>query len=397
MRKKIKQLPIIRMLSRFVFACFACLPAKKKLVVFESFSGKQYSCNPRAIYEYMRSHDMPYELVWSVNKDNIGKFEAQQIPYVRRLSLKWFYYMARAGFWVTNSRMPNWVPKPAHTTYVQTWHGTPLKKLVGDMEQVRMPGISKSTYIKSFQTEASHWDYLISPNPYSTAIFKRAFAFNKQVLETGYPRNDILYQEDLDEASHRLRKKYGIANGKKVILYAPTWRDHQHYGLGAYKFDLQLDLDELFARFGNDSIILLRLHSFIKEQFDLDAYGEFVKDVSAFHDINELYLLSDLLITDYSSVFFDYANTRKPIIFFVYDLEEYRDEVRGFYFDLEAEAPGPVVRTTAQVAAAIEQLSAEGIKPYKEKYEAFIQRFCYMEDGNAASRVVTKVFKEEGF
>ncbi|WP_317906964.1 CDP-glycerol glycerophosphotransferase family protein, partial [Bacillus subtilis] len=139
MRKKIKQLPIIRMLSRFMFACFACLPAKKKLVVFESFSGKQYSCNPRAIYEYMRSHDMPYELVWSVNKDHIGKFEAQQIPYVRRLSVKWFYYMARAGFWVTNSRMPNWVPKPAHTTYVQTWHGTPLKKLVGDMEQVRMP------------------------------------------------------------------------------------------------------------------------------------------------------------------------------------------------------------------------------------------------------------------
>ena len=303
--RRIKNHRIVKELCKAVFLFCSCLPPKKKLILFESYSGKQYSCNPRAIYEYMLQNNMDFEMIWSVNKNHTVQFDKENIPYVKRFSIRWFILLARSKYWVTNSRMPLWLPKPKHTVYIQTWHGTPLKKLAGDMKEVYMPGTTTEKYKHNFHLEVQNWDYLLSPNTYSTDIFRRAFQFQKEVVEVGYPRNDFLYQSNNSSVIESLKKNNNLPIDKKIILYAPTWRDDQFYSKGRYKLDLQLDLDLLQSKLGNeDYVILLRMHYLVAEKFDLVKYKGFVYDFSKHVDINELYVISDLLITDYSSSLF---------------------------------------------------------------------------------------------
>lgn len=369
------------------------LPKNKRLVMFESFLGKQYSDNPRAIYEYMCKHYPDYILYWSVDRGYLDTFEKLDIRYVQRFTPKWIFLMNRAKYWVTNSRLPLWIPKPKNTIYLQTWHGTPLKKLAADMEEVHMPGTNAVQYKKDFLKEVNKWDYLVSPNAYSTKIFKSAFHFEGTMIESGYPRNDFLINHNNTETLIKLKRTLNLSLEKKVILYAPTWRDNQYHSEGSYKFNLQMDLNALKKEFGDNYIILLRLHYLVAENLDLIKYTNFVFDFSNHKDINELYLVSDILVTDYSSVFFDYANLKRPMLFYVYDIENYRDNLRGFYFDFETQAPGPLVRTTAELIDAIKEIDEEEFlqsQPMKD----FYNKFCYLEDGNASVRVVREVFEK---
>ncbi|MFL6561450.1 MAG: CDP-glycerol glycerophosphotransferase family protein, partial [Bacillus sp. (in: firmicutes)] len=327
----IKRHSIIKNLYKKAFYVLGLLPVNKKIVIFESFLGKQFSDNPRAIYEYLQENQYPYKLYWSVDKKYLDNFKDKNLNCIKRFSIKWLFIMPRARFWVTNSRFPLWIPKPKHTTYIQTWHGTPLKRLAADMEEVYMPGTTAEKYKKNFIKEAKNWDYLISPNAYSTEIFRRAFQFDKEVLETGYPRNDFICKHNNQDTREKLVNNYGIPLDKKVILYAPTWRDDQFYEKGKYRFDINLDLDLMREKLGDNYVILFRLHYLISENLDLTPYEGFAYDFSNHEDIRELYLLADILLTDYSSVFFDYSNLRRPMIFYVYDIDQYRDNLRGFY------------------------------------------------------------------
>lgn len=375
---------------KLLFIMIGLLPARKYSIVFESFLGKQFSDNPRAIYEYMKEHYPEYKLYWSVDPRFIDNFKDKGVNIVPRLSIKWLLIMASAKYWVSNSRMPLWIPKPKHTVYLQTWHGTPLKKLAADMDDVFMPGTNIENYKRNFLKESANWDYLISPNPYSTEIFRRAFAFKKEMIESGYPRNDFLYNANNEKEILALKKKYQIPTDKKVILYAPTWRDDQYFEKGKYKFDLKLDLKHMQEQLGDQYIVLLRLHYLIANHIDVSEYKGFAFDFSHHEDIRELYMVSDLLITDYSSVFFDYANLKRPMIFFVYDIEDYRDRLRGFYFDFEEKAPGPLVKTTEEVIEEINKL--EKNKRLPRNFDEFYETFCSWEDGNATKRVVETVW-----
>lgn len=360
--------------------------------MFESFLGKQYSDNPRAIYEYLSKTNLNYEMYWSVDKNYFRYCHDLEVKSVKRLSLKWIYLMARSKYWVTNSRLPLWIPKPNHTIYLQTWHGTPLKRLASDMDEVHMPETSIGEYKKNFVNEAKKWDFLVSPNAYSTEIFRRAFQFNKRIIESGYPRNDFLINLNNEKTMIQIKQKVNLPKDKKVILYAPTWRDNQFYAKGKYKFKLELDLEKLKEVFEGEYIIVLRLHYLVAENLDLSGVEGFVYDLSYHEDIRELYLIADLLITDYSSVFFDYANLKRPMLFFVYDIEDYRDNLRGFYFDFEKTAPGPLVKTTNEIISAIKDINEKGFNP-TDTIEAFYKKFCYLEDGYATKRVVDEVFK----
>ncbi|GGB32197.1 CDP-glycerol glycerophosphotransferase family protein [Virgibacillus dakarensis] len=376
-----------------VFYFLGKLPAKKNIVIFESFLGKQYSDSPRAIYEYMLKHNLGYKMYWSADRRYIDSFKDKNVNHVRRFSIKWLLLMATAGYWVSNSRLPLWIPKPKRTTYLQTWHGTPLKRLAADMDEVRMPGTNTVKYKQNFVKEANKWDYLVSPNAYSTEIFRRAFQFDRTMVESGYPRNDFLINFNNEQTISEIKNRCNLPLDKKILLYAPTWRDNQFYAKGKYKFDLQMDLDRMQEEFGEDYIIILRLHYLVAENLDLTGYEGFVYDFSHHEDIRELYLIADLLITDYSSVFFDYANLRRPMLFYVYDIDDYRDNLRGFYFDFETKAPGPLVKTTEEIIYEIKKIEQNGFIP-SEKTEAFYKRFCYLEDGNASERVVKEVFKK---
>lgn len=380
----------ITKVNKIVFTLVGLLPLKKNVIMFESFLGKQYSDNPRAIYEYIKEHYPNYQLYWSVDKNYIKNFENKDVQIIIRFSVKWLFTMARAQYWITNSRLPFWVPKPNHTTYIQTWHGTPLKKIGIDIEEVHMPGVDTKKYREEFIDEASSWDFLVSPNRYSTKIFRQAFQYKGEIIESGYPRNDFLYNANNAVHISQLKKKYNIPENKKVILYAPTWRDHLINKQGKYAFELQLDLKKLRDQLGDEYIILLRLHYLVASKLDIAEYEGFAFDFSQLEDIRELYLISDLLITDYSSVFFDYANLKRPIIFFVYDIDDYRDKLRGFYLDFEKMAPGPLVKTTEEVLREITSFEQNHFT-VPEKFESFYEQFCEWEDGNAAKRVVEKV------
>lgn len=366
---------------------FTKLPINKKLVFFESFQGRSYSDNPKYIYEYMLENKKQYRFVWSLNdkQDIIGNPTV-----VKRLSLRYYYYLARAKYWVSNARMPNKLYKREETVYLQTWHGTPLKKLASDMDNVYMPGTNIVKYKKNFQEETSKWDYLISANEYSSEIFKRAFWFNKEMLEFGYPRNDILYNKNNENDINKIKEKLNLPKNKKIIMYAPTWRDDEFIGKGNYKFSLKLDLDRLKKQLGDDYVIILRMHYLISSNLDISEFKDFAFDLSNYNDISELYLISDILITDYSSVFFDYANLQRPILFYMYDIEKYRDQLRGFYLDLK-ELPGPILKTTKDVIETILNIDeVEG--DYKKLYEEFYERFCNWDDGKASANVVKTVF-----
>ncbi|WLD92897.1 CDP-glycerol glycerophosphotransferase family protein [Alkalihalobacillus sp. AL-G] len=388
----IKRHSLVRELYKKAFSWIGTLPANKKLIVFESFHGKQFSDNPRAIYEYLQEKHYPYKLYWSVDKKYLHNFQGKNLKIIRKFSVKWLLIMPRARYWVTNSRMPLWLPKPKHTIYFQTWHGTPLKRLAADMDEVHIPGTTAEKYKTNFIKEAKNWDYLISPNAYSTEIFRRAFQFDKKVLETGYPRNDFICQHNNEETIGRLRTDYGIPMNKRVILYAPTWRDNQFYSKGKYRFDITLDLDLMKEKLGEDFVMLFRLHYLVSENLDLSPYEGFAYDFSDHEDIRELYLMADILITDYSSVFFDYGNLKRPMIFYVDDIEQYRHNLRGFYFDFEQEAPGPLVKTTEEVIRTVKQMEEDGF-PLSPRFDSFYERFCYLEYGDSASKVVKEIFR----
>ena len=175
------------------------------------------------------------------------------------------------------------------------------------------------------------------------------------------------------------------------MLYAPTWRDAEGYDT-SLDVPVRLELDRFGDALGDDHVLLLRTHYLVTDRPKAEL-GDFVIDVSNYPDIAELYLITDVLVTDYSSAMFDFAVTGRPMVFFTYDLERYRDHVRGFYFDFEADAPGPIVKTTGELLECLTGLTAVS-RDYADRYARFRQRFTSLEDGRAAARVVDAVFGE---
>jgi CDP-glycerol glycerophosphotransferase len=229
---------------------------------------------------------------------------------------------------------------------------------------------------------------VLSPNRFSTPILRRAYAIEGEMLETGYPRVDMLAGSERDARSRRLRNRLGLPQDARLVLYAPTYRDHMVDRRGRYRMDLQLDLQRLHEAVGADTVILFRKHHYVID--NVPTGDGFVRDVSDYPDGTELLLVADVLITDYSSMMVDFANTRRPMLFFTYDLETYRDNVRGFYVDLAEIAPGPLLRTTGDVAEALLDLDAVQ-RDSAQRYDEFVSTFCSLDDGHAAARVIERL------
>ena len=362
-------------------------PVEAKWILFECFFGKSYGDNPKGIYEYIAKNLGPeYRLIWSMEKP--GK---SSIPFehstVRRGSLRYAYYVARCKFFVFNTKQPGWMKKRDEQVFLETWHGTPLKRLAFDMEDnfSAAPGYKKQIYGLTRK-----WDYLVSANAFSTERFRSCFMYNGKMLEYGYPRNDILHRPDRDELAASIRKKLGIPADKKTILYAPTWRDDEFYEAGQYKFTLKLDLPKMKAALGDEYVILLRTHYYIADRLDVTGMEGFAYNLSKYDDIADIYLISDICITDYSSVFFDYANLKRPMLFYTYDIDKYRDMLRGFYFDMESTVPGPLLYTTGEVIDAIKDIDAVSAR-FAKRYDEFYDRFCGWENGHASENIVKEV------
>ncbi len=367
-----------------------CIDEKKideHLMFFESFHGQSYSHNPKYIYEKMleMGYANKYKFVWSYE----GDLEIPGNPIiVNRDEEDYYKYLATSKFWINNISFPV-KEKRKNTIYLQTTHGTPLKRMGIDIET------ESSKIVKgNITVEAKKWNYLISPNDYSYEIFKRAFQYDKKILNTGYPANDIFYRDDLDLKRSQIKSKLNLEENKKIILYAPTFRDISVDSEGNRYFDLQIDLESLYENFKEDYIVLLRFHYLISNVLEIDSnLKDFIYDVSKYDDIHELCIISDVLITDYSSVFFDFAHTKKPILFFAPDFDEY-ESTRGLYLDLKKDLPGPLLFDMNDLIKGIKDLDKIQEK-FKDSYDKFYNTYCNLGHGDASKKVVDALINGE--
>ena len=361
-----------------------------KLVYFQTFSGRGYSDSPKAIYEYMLSaaEYNDYHFVWSFKDPENYSFlsDNERTEIVRFRTRADNIALRKAKYWITNYRMLDHQYPRKDQIYLQCWHGTPLKRLGYDIQEGDNVMNSLSEVREKYRTDAKKFTYILSPSPFASEKFATAWNLIEtgqtgKILEVGYPRNDRLANVS-EEERNEIRQSLGV-EGKKVILYAPTWRDNQHTSGMGYTYKTEIDFDEM-RKLGDEYVILFRAHYLVANSFDFKRYEGFIKDVSGYSDINDLYIASDMLITDYSSVFFDYANLKKPIIFYMYDLDYYANELRGFYLGIE-DLPGPVVK---EEELLIKEIQNTDNWKADEKHEAFHRKFNPLDDGHASERLL---------
>lgn len=368
-------------------------------ILFEAFGGRNYTCSPKAIYEKMLS--MPqfknFKFVWAFLDTDIHDVkEDKRTTIVKSKSKEYYKYCSIAKYWIVNSIMEESLTKKKGQVYVQCWHGTPIKKLRCDIEVDGSVLNTIKEIRKRNDIDAKRFDYFISPSKYCTEKFISAFnlkKLNKEniIMEEGYPRNDFLFNKTQKDIT-LIKEKLKIPINKKVIFYLPTFRDNQHTSGIGYTYELQIDFDRLRKAIGDEYVVLFSPHYFIANSIDLSKYEGFVINVARYDEINELYLVSDIIMTDYSSVFFDFANLKRPIVFYMYDYDLYQSRLRDFYISLD-ELPGPITRTQEELEKCIINIETEFPK-YERKYEDFNKKYNYLDDGNASERVIKEIFKE---
>ncbi len=344
---------------------------------FESFYGRTVACNPLAIDRELARMHPEIRRYWSVADGSVAIPEGA----VRIVegSAEWWRVRAEARVYVINDWL-RWTHRPRrHQHVLQTWHGTMLKRLALDRPDV--------TPRRRFATvrQSRRWNALLAQNHYSASIFRTSYAFRGPIWETGYPRNDAFADPARAAA---IRTILGIGVDVRVVLYAPTWRDDR---------DELVDYLDLAAFAGDlppEHVLLVRGHSRTLA-YGGDVHADRLLDVTSYPDVADLMLIADVLITDYSSVMFDFASADKPMLFFTPDLAHYQDVLRGFYFDLVADAPGPVVESRDDLLDAIRTLDATG-DAFTVRRSAWRERFAPSDDGLAGQRAV-ELMENEGW
>lgn len=352
---------------------YATRPAAgfENAVFFESFYGRNASCNPLAIDRELARRAPGVTRYWSVVDLSVAVPEGA-VPVVEG-SPEWWRARGAARLLVVNDWLRRRFARRTGQVVLQTWHGTPLKRLA-----LHRPGFDPRR-MAAVVRESRRWNVLLAQNPYASRILGKAYAFlTRPVWVEGYPRNDVLTNGD----GTATRRALGIRPDERVLLYAPTWRDDR---------DQIVDfVDPVALAAATDAVVLVRGHSRTLLP-GRDAEGPRVIDVTGFPDTSQLLLVADALITDYSSVMFDFSVTGKPMYFLVPDMEHYRGELRGFYFDLAAHAPGPMVRTQDELIAA---LGEDDAGRYAERYAQWRAKFNARDDGRAAERVVARILDQ---
>ena len=402
-----KKFSYFRRLLRFIYRTFNKIKysfykirykMSDKTIFFEVFDGKNYACSPKALYERMLNMKefKDYKFIWAfkdIDKHSIKNDKRTII--VKSKSKEYYKYLSISKHWIVNFALADYITKKKNQIYVQCWHGTPLKRLRYDIEVNGAVMNNIKDIRRKNDIDAKRYDYFISPSKFSTEKFISAFnlkKLNKEdiIIEKGYPRNDSLFNQNKEDINS-IKEKLGLPKNKKIILYPPTFRDNQHSSGVGYTYKIELDFDSLRDKFSNEYIVLFRPHYFVANSFNFDKYKGFVYDVSTYDDINDLYLISDILITDYSSVFFDFANLHKPIIFYMYDLDDYKNNLRDFYIPLN-ELPGPITKTQKELEKTIKDIYNIS-ETYKNEYHVFNKKYNYLDDKNSSLRVIKTIFK----
>jgi CDP-glycerol glycerophosphotransferase len=373
-----------RRLERHYRACLR-RPVDPDLAVFAAYWYRGYACNPRAIYEKARELVPGMRGVWVVRPDGVDSVPAG-VEHVVRGTREYYEAIARARILVNNVNFPNHLVKREGTLHVMTHHGTPLKRMGMDLADTPITGARMD--FDALLRRCERWDFSISSNHFSTEIWERVYPTSYESLEVGYPRNDVLVNAGADDV-RRARDELGLAPGQTAVLYAPTHREYRSTYVPV------LDVAAVAESLGPGYVLLARAHYFYdadRSLRELHRQGR-VRDVASHPSVEQLCIAADVLLTDYSSIMFDYAVLDRPIVIHAPDWELYR-ALRGTYFDLMAEPPGLVTRTEREIVEGF-RAGAVADEATTRARAAFRERFCALEDGRAAERVVRRVWLGE--
>jgi CDP-glycerol glycerophosphotransferase len=364
--------------GRLYYHLLRLLPVDRRLAVYAAYWYRGFSCNPAAIFTKARELAPGVRGTWIVESEYVDGMPAG-VPYVRAGTLRYYRTLARARWLVNNVNFPDFVVKRPGSVHLQTHHGTPVK--VMGVEQVAYPVGAQGLHTGRLMRRSDRWDYSISANAHSTEVWARSYPCRYQTLEYGYPRNDRLARADAGAVA-AARDLLGIDQGATVVLYAPTYREY------VTDFRPLVDIEELADAIAPGGLLLVRAHYFYASSVDVSHPS--VRDVSAYPCIEDVFLATDVLVTDYSSVMFDYVVLDRPVVVYAPDWDAYA-RTRGVTFDVLAEPPGVVATTPADLVDAFRTGTVWGDAASKARAQ-FRARFCALDDGRAAERVVRHVF-----
>lgn len=362
------------LLYKILISFFSILPIKKKKILLLSYYGKQYGCNPKYISEYLVKQNSGYDIVWAFTKPD--KYNIPGIKKVKYYSFRFFYELCTSNVIITNYRMITLFKKRKNQIYIQTWHSSLRLKTIEKNAIESLP----AHYIKMAQHDSQYIDCLISGCEFSTNIFKSSFWYNGLILKCGTPRNDLFFTTDLN-IKKKITDKYNIPENNRIILYAPTFR--QNYNLECYNIDYIKLEETLQSRFGGEWSIFVRLHPHLTQFSQQLLFGKPTVDVTDYDDIQELLFVSDVLISDYSSLIFDYSLTQKPCFLYVPDLNQYMEKERALYFDIKTL---PFIKALSNNELMYEILNFDENK-YLSDLTDFNDTIGSYENGNACKEI----------
>lgn len=356
------------------------------LIIFSSMHGKSY--NDSVKYLYLELLNNPqysnYNFIWAFNSPLEYTYLINpRTRVISYLSEEYFECLSKAKYIFTSTRIIDGFEFKPNQVYTQTWHGSPLKKLGVDIVVTSNARTSILDYQLMNQNDSYRIKYFLSQNSFSTEKFKSAFELSDtcNILELGYPRNDLLFNYNNDDIM-RIKESLNIDLNKKIILYTPTWREN-NLKINKYEDEEAIDFNKVLNHLNDEYIILYRSHYMSSNNINNNQ----IIDVSKHDDISELFIISDILITDYSSTFFDFANLKRPIIFHMYDYDTYLNDTRGVYQEVLNDLPGTITKDEMSLIEAIKE------NKVSDNIEYFNNKYCLYDDGNASKRVIKEIIK----
>ncbi len=361
-------------------------PVRADMALFHAYLGAAATDSSRAISaEVLRSRP-DVSVVWAVR--DLGVEVPDGAERVVQFSRRWYDLLGEAGVVVHNLLLDGWYRKRPGQRFVQTWHGTPIKRINDSYWR----GLGRSSaWIERMHEQARDWDHLVSQSPYFSEVVAGESGYGGDIIASGYPRNDALAADVRGERRAAVRRRLGLEPGTTALLWAPTWRDQLSTRAWQATMVDFLDPAAFAARLPADHVLLVRGHGHNARQGSRTTDSPRLLDVTHHPEVNDLYLASDAMITDFSSAMFDYAVTDKPLVLFAPDLEDYRHTGRGLYLDLAAEGPAPVLTGVRELADACADPAGHRLA-HAERYRRFRERFVPWDDGAAARRVVDRVW-----
>ncbi len=369
--------------GRILFYIFRIFPIDNKKIFFSSFSGRNCEGNPRYISEYLLKNRKDIKQVWASRKNSTFELD-NKIKRVNWASPKMIYEMATAKVWIDSHNIPTWIQKRRNQIYIQVWHGgLGMKKIVNDFAS------KTKKYEKMIEHNSKNANVFISNSKHITDIYRNAFNYSGKIYEVGFPKNDIFYksQETLEKIRNKVLNELNIPLEKRVVLYAPTFRENKD--ISVYNVDFNKLKKSLENKFNKDFAVVFRLHPDIRNlSEEFKKKSDSIIDASYYDNMQDLIIATDVFITDYSSGIFDFASLKRPGFLYTPDLEEYKKE-RGLYYELE-DMPFPFAKTNEELQKVILNFNYE---EYKIKLQNFFDKMG-LKDNENSTKIVSEIIEK---